>query len=67
VKVVEPIGQASLLRVQLLGDEPQPGMTLQVPLELCARAADRLHLMLNFEQVVLFDPTSGDRIHPPLA
>jgi multiple sugar transport system ATP-binding protein len=69
VKVVEPIGQASLLRVQLLGSDPgnQLGMTLQVPLELCARGADRLHLMLNFEQVLLFDPTTGERLHPPLA
>jgi multiple sugar transport system ATP-binding protein len=68
VKVVEPVGQASLLRVQLLGGElGSEGMTLQVPLELCARSADRLHLMLNLEQVLLFDTATGDRLHPPLS
>ncbi len=65
VSLVEPLGREILVRVELLGERSQP-TTLNVQVSPNVRLApgDRLPLALDLNQLFLFDPMTGQRVHP---
>jgi multiple sugar transport system ATP-binding protein len=67
VTVVEPLGRETMLRVKVLGVTPQAmpqALTLQVPISIPVQTGDRIYLQLDPSQIFLFDPKTGDRLHP---
>ena len=64
VSVVEPLGREILVRVELEARSPQTTLTVQVSPTVRLSAGDRLPLELDLSQLFLFDPTTGQRVHP---
>ncbi|WP_017651918.1 ABC transporter ATP-binding protein [Fortiea contorta] len=65
VKLVEPLGRETLIRVAL------PGATsvinVQVGGDVRLRPGDRLSLQLDLHQLFVFDPNTGERIFPKMS
>ncbi len=65
VSLVEPLGREILVRVELLGERSQKTtLNMQVSPDLRLAAGDRLPLALDLSQLFLFDPMTGQRVHP---
>lgn len=66
VSMVEPLGRETLVRVRLPTEERASQITLnvQVSPDLRVTPGDRLPLSLDLDRLFLFDPTTGQRIHP---
>jgi multiple sugar transport system ATP-binding protein len=62
VRLVEPLGRENLIRA-VLSDQPEQAMNLRTAPDLHPRPGDRLSLQLDLDQLMVFDPTSGDRIN----
>lgn len=62
VKVVEPLGRETLIRVGLPG--AMTVLNIQVGGDVRPRSGDRLSLQLDLNQLFIFDPKTGDRILP---
>ncbi|WP_088891994.1 ABC transporter ATP-binding protein [Leptolyngbya ohadii] len=64
VQLVEPLGREILVRSVLAGMPVQtsPTVQFQVMPSVPLRSGDRAAVRLDFEQVRLFDPQTGDRI-----
>lgn len=62
VKVVEPLGRETLIRAGLPGSGVQ--LNIQATPDVRPRPGDRLSLELDLDQVLVFDPTTGDRLYP---
>ncbi len=68
VRVVEPLGRETLVRVGLPTEERSRQITLnvQVSPDLRVTSGDRLPLKLDLDRLFLFDPITGQRIYPPV-
>ncbi len=66
VSVVEPLGREILIRAELEFEarSPKTTLTMQVSPTVRLRVGDRLPLALDLDQLFLFDPTTGQRVHP---
>ncbi|MBW4612355.1 MAG: ABC transporter ATP-binding protein [Desmonostoc vinosum HA7617-LM4] len=62
VKVVEPLGRETLMRVSLPGSLVL--LNVQVGGDVRSHPGDRLSLQLDLSQLFVFDPKTGDRISP---
>ncbi|MDZ8050808.1 MAG: ABC transporter ATP-binding protein [Aulosira sp. ZfuVER01] len=62
VKVVEPLGRETLIRVSL--PDSSALLNVQVGGGVRLRPGDRLSLQLDLSQLFVFDPNTGDRILP---
>jgi multiple sugar transport system ATP-binding protein len=62
VKVVEPLGRETLIRVSL--PDSSALLNVQVGGGVRLRPGDRLSLQLDLSQLFVFDPNNGDRILP---
>ncbi|MGB3636044.1 MAG: TOBE domain-containing protein, partial [Rivularia sp. (in: cyanobacteria)] len=62
VKLVEPLGRETLIRVAVLGT----GIILNVQISGNIRfhVGDKLNLQLDLQKLFLFDSVSGDRLYP---
>lgn len=61
VRLVEPLGRENLIRAVLPGQPEQP-VNLRTAPDLHPRPGDRLSLHLDLDQLMVFDPASGDRL-----
>ncbi|HEY9698252.1 MAG TPA: ABC transporter ATP-binding protein [Trichocoleus sp.] len=61
VQLVEPLGREILVRSTLVGTA-SPIVNFQVLPDVQVRPGDRLHLTLNFADLLAFDPETGDRL-----
>ena len=64
VSVVEPLGRETLVRVELEERSQKTTLNVQVSPDVRLVPGDRLPLVLNLNQLFLFDPTTGQRVHP---
>ncbi|QLE59145.1 ABC transporter ATP-binding protein [Nostoc sp. TCL26-01] len=62
VKVVEPLGRETLIRVSL--PESTILLNVQVAGDMRLHPGDRLSLQLDLHHLFIFDPKTGDRIWP---
>ncbi|MEA5579581.1 ABC transporter ATP-binding protein [Anabaena sp. UHCC 0451] len=62
VKVVEPLGRETLIRVSLPGSSGF--INVQVGGGVRLHPGENLHLQLDLNQLFVFDPSSGERIFP---
>ncbi|HLP88094.1 MAG TPA: ABC transporter ATP-binding protein [Nostocaceae cyanobacterium] len=62
VKVVEPLGRETLIRVSL--PDSSSLLNVQIAGGVRLKAGDRLSLELDLTHLFIFDPTTGTRIHP---
>ncbi|OUL33662.1 sugar ABC transporter ATP-binding protein [Nostoc sp. T09] len=62
VKVIEPLGRETLIRVSLPNSSAL--LNVQVGGGVRLRPGDRLSLQLDLSQLFVFDPNTGDRILP---
>ncbi|BAY86259.1 ABC transporter-like protein [Calothrix parasitica NIES-267] len=62
VKLVEPLGRETLIRVAVLGT----GIILNVQISgnIRFRPGDKLNLQLDVQKIFIFDSASGDRLYP---
>lgn len=61
VRLVEPLGRENLVRA-VLSDQPEQVVNLRTAPNLHPRPGDRLWLDLDLDQLMVFDPASGDRL-----
>jgi multiple sugar transport system ATP-binding protein len=64
VTVVEPLGREILIRTVLTEPDQASAATINVQVEPTIRpqVGDRLNLRLDLDQMVVFDPATGDRL-----
>lgn len=60
VSVVEPLGRETLVR----GAIPGSTITIQVPPTVQLQPGDRVGLSVDFSQLFVFEPQTGNRIYP---
>ena len=62
VKLVEPLGRETLIRVAILGSGTI--LNVQTGGNIRLRPGDKLNLQLDLQKLFLFDSVSGDRLYP---
>ncbi len=62
VKLVEPLGRETLIRVAILGSGTI--LNVQTGGNIRLRPGDKLSLQLDLQKLFLFDSVSGDRLYP---
>ncbi|WP_414621097.1 ABC transporter ATP-binding protein [Calothrix sp. CCY 0018] len=62
VKLVEPLGRETLIRVAILGSGTI--LNVQTGGNIRLRAGDKLNLQLDLQKLFLFDSVTGDRLYP---
>jgi multiple sugar transport system ATP-binding protein len=62
VRVIEPLGRETLVRVSLSGlDLP---MDVLASGDWCGRVGDRISVQFDLNHLFIFDPASGDTLYP---
>jgi multiple sugar transport system ATP-binding protein len=64
VKVIEPLGQMTLIRASLLQSSGK--LNVQVAPDILPRPGDHISLQIDMRQLFVFDPTTGDTLYPLL-
>ena len=62
VKLVEPLGRETLIRVAILGSGTI--LNVQTGGNIRLRPGDKLNLQLDLQKLFLFDSVSGDKLYP---
>ncbi|VXD20520.1 Maltose/maltodextrin import ATP-binding protein MalK [Planktothrix serta PCC 8927] len=63
VSVVEPLGRETLVRANIPQSD-QYSIQFQVPIQHRIHPGDRLTVKLDFNQILIFDSTTGDNLYP---
>lgn len=65
VSLVEPLGRETLIRAVLPSTgRSLPSLNVQTHPHMRLQPGDRLALTLDYQQIFLFDPATGERIYP---
>ena len=62
MKLVEPLGRETLIRVAVKGSGTI--LNVQIGGNLRFHPGDKLNLQLDLQQLFLFDSVSGDKLYP---
>lgn len=64
VKVVEPLGRETLIRASLPLLDGETTVQVLIPASVRLRSGDRLTVQLDFNQLFVFDPSTGEALYP---
>jgi multiple sugar transport system ATP-binding protein len=64
VKVVEPLGRETLVRASLPSLSAETTVQFQVPAGVRWRSGDRLTVLVDFDRLFVFDPSTGEALYP---
>jgi multiple sugar transport system ATP-binding protein len=64
VKVVEPLGRETLIRASLPLLDGETIVQVLIPASVRLRSGDRLTVQLDFNQLFVFDPSTGEALYP---
>ena len=64
VTVVEPLGRETLIRASLPLLDGETTVQVLIPASVRLRSGDRLTVQLDFNQLFVFDPSTGEALYP---
>ncbi len=62
--MVEPLGRETLIRVGLPLLDGETIVQVLIPASVRLRSGDRLTVQLDFNQLFVFDPATGEALYP---